>query len=100
TRSRGGTGPAQPRRVPAGPTRKPRIPIAAARGGVAGGPGAGISGVAIPGVSVTRYLRPAHEPAGRPAPSTAYSFDQSVPSPASLADVAAYPPLPSAFQSA
>jgi arabinofuranan 3-O-arabinosyltransferase len=94
------TGAEQPLRVPAGPTRMLRIVIAAARGGVPGGPGAGISGVSIPGVTVTRYLRPAQDPAGRPAPSTAYSFDQSVPSPASLADVAAYPPLARTFESA
>ncbi len=85
--------------VPSGPTRTLRITIAAARGGVPGGPGAGISGVDIPGVRVTRYLRPAQDPAGRSAPSTAFSFDQPVPSPASLANVAAYPPLARTFES-
>jgi arabinofuranan 3-O-arabinosyltransferase len=89
----------QPLRVPAGPTRTLRITIDAARGGVAGGLGAGISGVDIPGVAVTRYLRPAQDRAGQQAPSTAYSFDQFVPSPASLANVAAYPPLARTFES-
>ncbi len=48
-------------------------------------------------MTVTRYLRPAEDPAGRAAPSTAFSFSQPVPSPASLADVLAYPPLARTF---
>jgi arabinofuranan 3-O-arabinosyltransferase len=94
------TSDAQPLRVPAGSTRTLRITIAAARGGVPGGPGAGIAGLNIPGVRVTRYLRSAQDPAGRQAPSTVFSFNQSVPSPASLANVAAYPPLARTFESA
>jgi arabinofuranan 3-O-arabinosyltransferase len=90
---------AQPLRIPAGATRTLRITIAAARGGVPGGPGAGISGLDIPGVKVTRYLRPAQDPAGSQAPSTVFSFNQTVPSPASLANVAAYPPLARTFES-
>ncbi|MDR2985625.1 MAG: alpha-(1-_3)-arabinofuranosyltransferase family protein, partial [Nocardiopsaceae bacterium] len=94
------TGAPQPLRLPAGPTRTLRITIASARGGVPGGLGAGIAGVKIPGVKVTRLLRPAQDPAGRRAPSTAFSFDQSVPSPASLANVAAYPQLARTFEAA
>ena len=93
------TGAPQPVAVPSGPTRTLRITIAAARGGVPGGPGAGISGLDIPGVRVTRYLRPAQDPAGRSAPATAFSFGQPVPSPASLTNVAAYPPLARTFES-
>ncbi len=94
------TGAAQQIFVPPGATRTLRITIAAARGGVPGGPGAGFAGVRIPGVRVTRYLRPARDPAGRAAPATVISFDQPVPSPASLANVAAYPPLARTFTTA
>ncbi|MGN6795540.1 MAG: alpha-(1-_3)-arabinofuranosyltransferase domain-containing protein, partial [Streptosporangiaceae bacterium] len=93
------TGAPQALRVPSGPARTLRITIAAARGGVPGGLGAGISDVDIPGVRVTRYLQPAQDPAGKQAPSTAFSFEQSVPSPASLANVAAYPGLARTFES-
>ena len=86
--------------VPPGPTRTLRITIAAARGGVNGGPGAGFSGVHIPGVRVTRYLRPAQDPAGRAAPVIVFSFSRQVPSPASLANVSAYPPLARTFATA
>lgn len=61
----------QPLHVPPGTTNWLRITIAATRGGTAGGPGAGISEVTIPGVRVTRFLQPAQDPAG-PAPS--FSF--------------------------
>jgi arabinofuranan 3-O-arabinosyltransferase len=91
------TGAAQPLRVPRGATRTLRITITAARGGVAGGPGAGIAGVDIPGVAVTRYLRTPVDPAGRSAPAAVYSFAEQLPSPASLADVTAYPPLARTF---
>jgi arabinofuranan 3-O-arabinosyltransferase len=94
------TGAAQQIFVPPGATRTLRITIAAARGGVPGGPGAGLSGVQIPGVRVTRYLRPAQDPAGRAAPATVFSFGRPVPSPASLANVAAYPPLARTFATA
>ncbi len=61
----------QPLNVPPGTTSWLRITIAATRGGTAGGPGAGISEVAIPGLRVTRFLRPYQDEAG-PAPS--FSF--------------------------
>jgi arabinofuranan 3-O-arabinosyltransferase len=91
------TGAAQQIYVPPGATRTLRITIAAARGGVPGGQGAGFTGVHVPGVKVFRYLRPSQDPAGRAAPATVFSFDQPVPSPASLANVAAYPPLARTF---
>ena len=65
------TGAAQPLSVPPGSTSWLRITIAGTHGGTAGGPGAGISDVTIPGVRVARYLKPAQEQAG-PAPS--FSF--------------------------
>ena len=51
----------------------------------------------IPGVRVTRFLQPAQDAAGRLAPSLAFSFQQQIPSPATLADAAAYPPLARTF---
>lgn len=65
------TGAPQPVSVPSGTTSWLRITIAATRGGTPGGPGAGISEVAIPGVRVTRFLQPWQDQAG-PAPS--FSF--------------------------
>jgi len=91
------TGASQPMAVPPGPTRTLRITIAGVRGGVPGGPGAGIADVTIPGVTVTKYLKPAQARAGEAAAATAFSFEQPVPSPASLANVAAYPPLARTF---
>ena len=91
------TGAAQPLLVAPGPTRTLRITIAAVRGGVAGGPGAGLAGVAIPGVTVTRFLQPPQSIAGRDAAAAAFSFQRQVPSPASLANVAAYPPMARRF---
>jgi arabinofuranan 3-O-arabinosyltransferase len=67
------TGAAQPLAVPAGTTRWLRITIVAARGGTAGGPGAGISEVEIPGVRVTRFLQPSQQPAGA---APAFSFQR------------------------
>ncbi|HEX9551810.1 MAG TPA: alpha-(1-_3)-arabinofuranosyltransferase family protein [Streptosporangiaceae bacterium] len=90
------TGAAQPLKVPPGLTRTLRITIAAVRGGVPGGSGAGFADVAIPGVMVTRYLKLSQARAGEMA-ATAFSFEQQVPSPASLANVAAYPPLARTF---
>ena len=87
----------QPLRVPPGPTTWLRITITGARGGTPGGPGAGVSDVLIPGVRVTRFLQPAQDAAGRLAPSLAFSFQQQIPSPATLADAAAYPPLARTF---
>ena len=66
----------QPLGVAAGPTRWLRITIAGASGVIAGNPGAGIRDVLIPGIRVTRYLKPAQDPAGQRAPVVAYSFDQ------------------------
>jgi len=63
------TGVSQPLRVPSGPSRWLRITIASVSGGSAGGPGAGISDVSVPGVKVTPYLRP-------PSPGTAFSFQR------------------------
>ncbi|HEX9033710.1 MAG TPA: alpha-(1-_3)-arabinofuranosyltransferase family protein [Streptosporangiaceae bacterium] len=91
------TGRAQPLRVPPGLTRTLRITIVAVSGGVPGGPGAGFADVSIPGVTVTRYLKPPQSPAGLQAAVTEFSFQRQVPSPASLADVVAYPPLARMF---
>jgi arabinofuranan 3-O-arabinosyltransferase len=91
---------AQPLRVPPGPTRTLRITIAGVSGGVPGGPGAGFADVSIPGVVVTRYLKTAQDPAGEAARTTAFSFQRQVASPASLANVAAYPPLARTFATA
>ncbi|HUC59065.1 MAG TPA: alpha-(1-_3)-arabinofuranosyltransferase family protein [Streptosporangiaceae bacterium] len=79
--------------VAMGETRTLRITITAAEGQVPGGPGAGITNVRIPGVTVTSYSAPAESPAGQQARQVEFSFSNPVPSPASLADVAAYPPL-------
>jgi arabinofuranan 3-O-arabinosyltransferase len=65
------TGLPQPLSVPSGRTSWLQLTIAATRGGTAGGPGAGISEITIPGVRVTRFLQPAQDRAG-PAPS--FSF--------------------------
>ena len=88
---------AQPLRVPPGKTRTLRITFAGVRGGLPGGPGAGLTDVLIPGVTVRRYLEAPESGAGQGAPATAFSFQRQVPSPASLADVAAYPPLAEMF---
>ncbi|HUD36062.1 MAG TPA: alpha-(1-_3)-arabinofuranosyltransferase family protein [Streptosporangiaceae bacterium] len=84
---------AQRVRVAPGATRTLRITITGATGQLAGGPGAGITDVLIPGVTLTRYSAPAEDPAGQSAQVIAFSFHRQVPSPASLADVASYPPL-------
>ncbi len=91
------TGSVQPLPVKAGLTRTLRITIAAARGGVPGGPGAGFTGIDIPGVTVTRYSSVAEDQAGRQASTVAFSFHRQVPSPVSLADLTAYPPLARQF---
>ncbi|HEY3908209.1 MAG TPA: alpha-(1-_3)-arabinofuranosyltransferase family protein [Streptosporangiaceae bacterium] len=91
------TGETQPLAVKPGLTKTLRITIAAVRGPTGAGPGAGIADVAIPGVTVTRYSAPAQAPAGERAAVVAFSFHRQVPSPASLADVAAYPPLARMF---
>ena len=43
--------------------------------------GAGISDVQIPGVHVTRFLKPAEDAAGGKAPAVVFSFSQQVSSP-------------------
>jgi len=91
------TGSMQPLPVKAGPTKTLRITIAAAGGSVPGGPGAGLSGIDIPGVTVTRYSSVAEDRAGTHAAKVAFSFHRQVPSPASLADLTAYPPLARQF---
>jgi arabinofuranan 3-O-arabinosyltransferase len=88
---------AQPLRVPPGRTRTLRITIASVTGGSPGGLGAGLAGVSIPGIKVTRYLKVPQDPAGDLAGRIAFSFERQVPSPASLANVAAYPRLARIF---
>jgi arabinofuranan 3-O-arabinosyltransferase len=87
----------QPLRVPPGRTRKLRITIASVAGGSPGGLGAGLAGVSIPGIKVTRYLKVPQDVAGDQAGRIALSFERQVPSPASLANVAAYPPMARIF---
>jgi len=65
------TAAAQPLRIPPGTTGWLRVTIAAARGGIPGAPGAGISDVTIPGVYVASYLEP---PQDRAAPDPSFSF--------------------------
>jgi len=84
-------------RVSPGLTSSLRITIAAASRLTAGGAGPGISDVLIPGVHVTRLLRPAQDPAGENAQSFAFSFHQQVPSPLSLANPANVAPLVRTF---
>jgi arabinofuranan 3-O-arabinosyltransferase len=78
-------GAVQPLRLPKGPSNWMRITITDATNVTPGGPGAGISEVAIPGVQVTTFLQPAEDPAGASAPVAAYSFAQPVPTPAAEA---------------
>ncbi len=87
----------QPLPVAAGLTRTLRVTIAGARGVVPGGPGAGFAGIGLPGVRVIRYSEPAQARAGQLAGDLAFSFHRQVPSPGSLADLAAYPPMAEQF---
>ncbi len=48
-------------------------------------------------MTVTRFLQPPQSIAGRDAAAVAFSFQRQVPSPASLANVAAYPPMARQF---
>jgi arabinofuranan 3-O-arabinosyltransferase len=81
-----------------GPTRWLRITITGASNVAAGNPGAGIRDVLIPGVRVTRYLEPAEDSAvGESASAVAFSFHQSPPAPAGVADRAATVPLARIF---
>lgn len=84
-------------RVPPGPTTSLRITILGASNDVPGNPGAGIREVQIPGVTVTRYLKPAQSSAGAAAPSVAFSFDQAPPTPAGSSDIAATVPIARTF---
>jgi arabinofuranan 3-O-arabinosyltransferase len=89
----------QPLRIPPGRTGWLRVTIASTRGHVAG-PAAGLRDVLIPGVRVRRFLQPAQDQAGADAAGTsseAFSFQQQLPSPALLANAAAYSPLARTF---
>ena len=92
------TGATQALSVPPGPTSWLRITITAASDVVPGAPGAGFTGVLIPGVTVTRYLEPAQDPAGAQAASTVYSFRQQIASPAVTSGPQASPLLARTFQ--
>src|SRR5580704_17016492 len=91
------TGAVQPLKVVPGRTGWLRITIADAGRVRLGYPGAGISDVLIPGVTVTRLLQPAQDPAGRQAASAVFSFHQQVPSPSTYADPASTPPMARTF---
>jgi arabinofuranan 3-O-arabinosyltransferase len=92
------TGATQTVNVRPGRTSWLRITITAASNVLPGAPGAGFSGVLIPGVTVTRYLEPAQDPAGAAAASTVYSFQQPIPSPAATSGPQASPLLARTFQ--
>jgi arabinofuranan 3-O-arabinosyltransferase len=91
------TGATQQVNVVPGRTGWLRITFTAARRVVPGGPGAGISDVLIPGVTVTKLLQPAEDPQGDQAPSVSFSFDQQVPSPVTFASPAAVPAMARVF---
>ncbi len=76
------TGATQPLSVRPGLTSWLRVTITAASNVVPGAPGAGFAGVLIPGVTVTRYLQPAQDPAGAAAASAVYAFHQQAADPA------------------
>ena len=75
------TGNVQQVRVKRGWSRWLRITITGASNVVPGNPGAGISDVLIPGVTVSSYLETATSTAGARAPAQAYSFTQQMASP-------------------
>ena len=87
------TGAAQPLNIPSGRTSWLRITIAASRGGIRGGPGAGISDAAIPGVRITRFLQPSQQPG--PAPS--FSFERDTATTGGLPGVPPEPALNRTF---
>jgi arabinofuranan 3-O-arabinosyltransferase len=68
----------QPLQVPAGPSSWLRVTITGANNVVPGEAGAGISDVLIPGVHVTRFLKPAEDAAGTRAAAVVFSFSQQV----------------------
>ncbi len=80
-----GHGGSQPLRLPPGRTTSLRLTIDATTTSTAGGLGAGISEVSLPGVHVTRFLRPAQDQAGAAADSVAYSFHRELNPPLSMA---------------
>jgi arabinofuranan 3-O-arabinosyltransferase len=92
------TGATQALRVHPGPTSWLRVTITAASDVVPGAPGAGFTGVLIPGVKVTRYLQPAQDPAGAQAASAVYSFHQQAADPAVTPGPQASQPLARTFQ--
>jgi arabinofuranan 3-O-arabinosyltransferase len=83
--------------VRAGATRWLRITIAGASNVVPGDPGAGIREIAIPGVRVTRYLRPPQDTSVRSAAAVAFSFHQSPPAPTGQVDLGATVPIARMF---
>ena len=87
----------QPLHVRPGRTRWLRITITGASNVIPGDPGAGIRDVLIPGVRVTRYLRPPQDPAGLTASTVAFSFHQAAPAPAGAANRAATVPFARLF---
>ncbi|HEY6787814.1 MAG TPA: alpha-(1-_3)-arabinofuranosyltransferase family protein [Trebonia sp.] len=89
---------AQSVRVRPGPSGWLRITITGAIVPLVGAPGAGFTSVDIPGVTVTRYLEPADDPAGPAAPSAAYSFSQQVASPVTAVGPQASEVLARTFQ--
>jgi arabinofuranan 3-O-arabinosyltransferase len=91
------TGATQSVNVVPGRTSWLRITFTAARRVVPGEPGAGLSDVLIPGVTVTKLLQPAEDPQGYRAASVSFSFDQQVPSPVTFASPAAVPAMARTF---
>ncbi|MBV9796071.1 MAG: DUF3367 domain-containing protein [Actinobacteria bacterium] len=83
--------------IPSGTTSWLRITIDATKGGTAGGPGAGISGVAIPGVWVTRFLQPSQTAAG---PTPSFSFERATSSSIGLPGQSPEPALNRTFTTA
>jgi arabinofuranan 3-O-arabinosyltransferase len=87
----------QPLRVRPGRTRWLRITITGASNIIPGDPGAGLRDVLIPGVRVTRYLRPPQDAAGLAAAAVAFSFHQAAPAPAGTANRGATVPFARLF---
>jgi arabinofuranan 3-O-arabinosyltransferase len=84
-------------RVRPGRTSWLRITITGAGNVIPGDPGAGLREVRIPGVTVTRYLRPPQDAAGLTASTVAFSFHQAAPAPAGVANRAATEPFARLF---
>ncbi|HEY2687283.1 MAG TPA: alpha-(1-_3)-arabinofuranosyltransferase family protein [Streptosporangiaceae bacterium] len=84
-------------RVRPGRTRWLRITITGASNVIPGDPGAGLRDVLIPGVRVTRYLRPPQAAAGLTASTVAFSFHQAAPAPAGTANRGATTPFARLF---